>query len=408
MSNSFHPNPIYYQQHRQPGQMAAYLLGMGPTPPLTQPEIAVATANRMLNNMPSEPANDVGEENIDPQLHNQQVYQVEPPLMGRIMTCIPVNNNATKDIEIEVDITLQDFLSCMCANMGLDPQTAQLGWKAPNDVKQGLARQLATEDNLKTAFHDLLKMKHSVCRMREVVMCIIHTNPCPVEELKKKTDGNCTTNFSYREELQIVQEKLSEKPNEHITLGLEVVMLWAQKLKDNPEVDHECIIPPNCLSLDHLHKRKCRASGKKTGTNPTAQPIHVNITNNPLAGSTSANLFSYASHGAKCTISYSSDDDTDSKSLSISDVLAEIHVRYAKLNFPQYEDILANKGIVYAESAMDFDKDFYLELGIPEGAIRPFMKGINCVLHHERKGKKCAKLDDKENQQRPREESVEL
>ena len=69
MSNNFYPNPSYYREHRQPGQMAAYLLGMGPMPPPTQQEIAVATANYLLDNNNPGPPNvldDNGE--IDPQL----------------------------------------------------------------------------------------------------------------------------------------------------------------------------------------------------------------------------------------------------------------------------------------------------------------------------------------------------
>ena len=56
---------------------------------------------------------------------------------------------------------------------------------------------------------------------------------------------------------------------------------------------------------------------------------------------------------------------------------------------------------------MDFEKDFYLELGIAEGAIGPFMKGIGLALHREKKGKKLAKYD-KENQEQNRQESIEI
>jgi hypothetical protein len=98
--------------------------------------------------------------------------------VGRVLTRIPINNKATRDIEINVDITLQDFVSCMCANMGLDPTTAQIGWKSNDDAKRAPARQLATEDDLKTAFRDLLKLKNSTRRTKEVVMHIIHLVSC--------------------------------------------------------------------------------------------------------------------------------------------------------------------------------------------------------------------------------------
>ena len=83
MSNSFNPNPTYYR-NRQPGQLASFLLGMGPMPPPTQQEIAVAAANRMLDNMTPGPADvrdNEGDENIDPQLRIQQpIHQVNQPL----------------------------------------------------------------------------------------------------------------------------------------------------------------------------------------------------------------------------------------------------------------------------------------------------------------------------------------
>ena len=63
--------------------MAAFLLGMGPMPPPTQQELAVAAANHLLDNVTPGPANvhdDNGEENIDPQLRTQQVAPANRPL----------------------------------------------------------------------------------------------------------------------------------------------------------------------------------------------------------------------------------------------------------------------------------------------------------------------------------------
>jgi len=80
MSSHFTPNHTYNREHRQPGQLAAFPLGMGPMPPPTQQELAVATANHMLDNATPGPANvHVGEEKIDPQLHTQlHTQQVAP------------------------------------------------------------------------------------------------------------------------------------------------------------------------------------------------------------------------------------------------------------------------------------------------------------------------------------------
>lgn len=56
-------NAYYNNQRRQPGQMAAFLLGMGPPPPPQPQDLAVAIANHML---------DHPDNNIDPQLHRHE------------------------------------------------------------------------------------------------------------------------------------------------------------------------------------------------------------------------------------------------------------------------------------------------------------------------------------------------
>ena len=92
MSNHFNPNPTYYRERRQPGQLAAFLLGMGPMPPLTQQELALAATNHMLENAIPGPANvhdDDGEENIDPQLRTQQVALANHPLSKSYNRVVP-------------------------------------------------------------------------------------------------------------------------------------------------------------------------------------------------------------------------------------------------------------------------------------------------------------------------------
>jgi hypothetical protein len=79
--NHFYPNPTHYRERRKPGQMAAFLLGMGPMPPPTQEELAFAAANYMFDNATPGPANhnDDEEENTDPQLHTHQAVPANHP-----------------------------------------------------------------------------------------------------------------------------------------------------------------------------------------------------------------------------------------------------------------------------------------------------------------------------------------
>lgn len=86
MSNRLYLNPTYYHERCQPGQMAAYLLGLGLMPPPTQQEIqvAVAAANYLLDSPipgpePANVPNDNKDEKIDPQLRNLQLPQLNPP-----------------------------------------------------------------------------------------------------------------------------------------------------------------------------------------------------------------------------------------------------------------------------------------------------------------------------------------
>lgn len=90
------------------------------------------------------------------------------------MTRIPINDKVTRDIEINVDITFRDFVSRICANMGIDPATAKIGWKSSDDLKRAPARQLDNEGDLKSAFRGLLKMQRSTRRTKEAVMFISH------------------------------------------------------------------------------------------------------------------------------------------------------------------------------------------------------------------------------------------
>ena len=70
MHNNNYQNTYYNNQRRQPGQMAAFLLGMGPLPPPQPQDVAVALANHMLDHP----------DNIDPQLCT--------PEIGMLLTCI--------------------------------------------------------------------------------------------------------------------------------------------------------------------------------------------------------------------------------------------------------------------------------------------------------------------------------
>ena len=154
--------------------------------------------------------------------------------------------------------------------------------------------------------------------------------------------------------------------------------------KDDPDLDCKCVVPPNCISFDKLCQWVTHPRG--IGGKSESQPIHVHINNHPLAGSgvTDQNVPIPNSHKCKCSELSSSDDndssDSESESLTISEILDNLHQQLPKLNLPQYKQILADCGIAYVECVSNFDREYYIELGMAEGAVGPFLKGVDKAL----------------------------
>jgi hypothetical protein len=143
--------------------------------------------------------------------------------------------------------------------------------------------------------------------------------------------------------------------------------------------------------------------------------VHIN---NALLAGDSSNEIAEAKIGsqkglkhnhAMTTYGDSTDgDSTDSEeeSLSLSIVINQLHRKFPQLNLPQYLHLLEKQGILYAESAVGFDEEYFISLGIVEGAVKPLLSGIQKAWAREKRLKKCAKVVDKENYSRA--ESVEV
>jgi len=163
------------------------------------------------------------------------------------------------------------------------------------------------------------------------------------------------------------------------------------------------------LRLDDLAYRTPRI---RSSTKAEAPAIHVHI-NNPLADSNASNI-DLDSVGDKRgikrrvsqTLSSSDESDSETESLLVISVLDKLDVKYPKLNFPQYATSLAKEGIVYARSVPNFSRDYYRELGMAAGAVGPFLEGIGKALTQEKKARKIARREEKENQPRYQSEEV--
>lgn len=54
-------------------------------------------------------------------------------------------------LRLPVDLSFEDFMSRVCARMGLDPHDASLGYKYPRDLRRSQWHTLANEENLRAA-----------------------------------------------------------------------------------------------------------------------------------------------------------------------------------------------------------------------------------------------------------------
>jgi len=80
-------------------------------------------------------------------------------------------------------------------------------------------------------------------------------------------------------------------------------------------------------------------------------------------------------------ISDSSSDDNNAESIPIADILQSLNRKLPAHNYLQYKDALVKNGILYAQSALDFDKDTYvLDLGMVVGTVGPFLWKVTKVV----------------------------
>ena len=163
-------------------------------------------------------------------------------------------------------------------------------------------------------------------------------------------------------------------------------------------------MPPNCLALNNLCQRASRI--RQVVSKSNIPPIHVHINNNPLGDTSRHNVsIDRAPYGLKRRQSLSSEDSSndEEESLSISDALQIINPKYPRLNLLQYMPLFEEHKILYAETVLEFDVDYLVGLGIPEGAVRPLLVGVRKALVREtrKKEKKRACVYH-------REESVEI
>lgn len=81
-------------------------------------------------------------------------------------------------LRLPVDIPFEDFMSRVCARMGLNPRDASLGYKYPKDLRRSQWHALANEVDLQAAMdcgigYICRAQKHQVILEIENLVCLI-------------------------------------------------------------------------------------------------------------------------------------------------------------------------------------------------------------------------------------------
>ncbi|KAJ6607194.1 hypothetical protein B0H10DRAFT_1956454 [Mycena sp. CBHHK59/15] len=424
---------------------AAYLLGMGPLPPPTNRELAVAYAQAGLDSgrftQPQFEEDQADDSDNDENTHAQPPFgpyepQIDPALLaisnqGAAVANITVEviDYATKDknkqmktqLVIPTNIPPDDFFSRVHARMNVDPATAILGWRESQERRKDAPHRLSNAEDLLDAFKRLTALQNNSRRKKPVIMEIVNSEMQPNGKTTKQAEKQSETVVAIRE-LEKVKAKLtcalhpgknrwcyvmppdSKHPGKHVALGIEHVGLWARKVHDG-EASDDCINPPNVLNFDQMAE-KGRARDERNARShgqASLPPIHVHVgggTEHALRD-IDTNLPTSRKRGHE----ESSDDDSDDgDALTIVEVLQELHKKYPVLNYLQYSPALEAKGIIYASSALGFDHAYYKDnVGMADGAIGAFVKRAGKMVRtvKKRNAKKRARTtapdSEKEN-----------
>ncbi|KAJ3891673.1 hypothetical protein GG344DRAFT_76660 [Lentinula edodes] len=220
-----------------PPNITQYLLGVGPLPPPTPQQQAVAQMNQVLDSgafdgtqLSISIGNDPGSI-IKVDIPQQQLAgsSKSGPKSKRVYVTIRIN---------AATIEPQDFLARVHANMELkSEEDIELGWRVSDaPVNKGF-RCLKTDAD-------------SSRRVTPLSMVIENITPNVEKEVFEKPLK--TTDTSYGDELTKLKEKLHHA-GQHVNLGIEEITLWARKWRDG-ESDGP-LHPPSVLNLNDLRKR---------------------------------------------------------------------------------------------------------------------------------------------------------
>ncbi|KAI5999729.1 hypothetical protein EDC04DRAFT_2908976 [Pisolithus marmoratus] len=278
--------------------------------------------------------------------------------------------------------------------MDLDPKVAELGYKYHTDWAHDPPHQLSDSEQLSEAFEygcQLMKWAcgrqvvleiHNLCKptqatsTNKVSLRKATAAELPVEAHAGASGGTQpSTVMSFASEFHKLKERLScaqhtgkycyvTPTGDHDTLDIYKLTSWAKSIFLGNATYEE---PPEMSAFDHMPK--------------------------PLDGS---KQHESVSSSTRYLIGSVSDDENDPtiQFPAITDALQELDTMMLLLNMLQYEDNLISHGVAYVNSVMGIQEEFFIDVvGMPLGAVCPFLATTCQLIHWAKKGKGRA-VDD--------------
>ncbi|KAI6011053.1 hypothetical protein EDC04DRAFT_2905732 [Pisolithus marmoratus] len=287
--------------------------------------------------------------------------------------------------------------------MDLDPKVAELGYKYHTDRAHNPPHQLSDSEQLSEAFEhgcQLMKWAHG----RQVILEIYN--------LCKPTQAMSTNKVSLQ---KATAAELLVEAHAGASGGTQpsTVMSFASefhKLKERlscaQHTGKYCYVTP---TGDHdaldIYKLTSWVKSIFLGNATYEQPPEMSTFDHMPSDAAHLRVYQMSPQSISSTrylIGSVSDDENDPtiQFPAITDALQELDTMMPLLNMLQYEDNLVSHGVAYVNSVMGIQAEFFIDVvGMPLGAVRPFLATTCWLIHQAKKGKGRAVDDgDKENE----------
>ncbi|KAI5998598.1 hypothetical protein EDD15DRAFT_2161652, partial [Pisolithus albus] len=309
-------------------------------------------------------------------------------------------------LRFALDVDFKDFFSRVCAKMDLDPKVAELGYKYHTDRARDPPHQLSDSEQLSEAFErgrQLMKR----ARGRQVILEIhnlgSNLSSPSVSQPRQCASGDTqpSTVMSFASEFRKLKERLScaqhagkycyvTPTGDHDALDIYKLTSWAKSIFLGNATYEQ---PPEMSTFDHMPKRR-----RMSSSTSNVPAIHVHLPG-PLDGSKRQESVSSSTRYLIGSVS-DEEEDLTVRFPAITDALQELDTMMPLLNMLQYEDNLISHGVAYVNSVLGIQEEFFVDVvGMPLGALRPFLATTRRLIHRAKKGKGRAVDDsDKENE----------